>query len=203
MAVSASELRNRQFNLLTRKIPKPPYRHAAPAGWVLQVPRMVLEWLFDTLPRPWPYVDSIENDQEIEEVIDAKIPARIGSCGHDNCEVCPQWIAYPQSHFGNWTIKPVTKCGIAWVVRNNEWPSTIYVVDVLEDGEFINGTTSRITSENKRQFWNTVLQSEASCLFKTHIIPYDLTRPSARVRDTRTCAIRGQHVRSCSANAGG
>src|ERR1700730_4655402 len=46
--------------------------------------------------RPWPYIDSLD-DQDNEDVIDAKILNVIGSCGHDNCEDCKLWTAYPQS----------------------------------------------------------------------------------------------------------
>jgi hypothetical protein len=57
------------------------------------------------------------DDQENEDVIDAKILNFIGSCGHDNCHL---WIAYPQSLFGNWTAKPVRKCGIECAVKDRE-----------------------------------------------------------------------------------
>jgi hypothetical protein len=158
----------------------------------------------DLLSRPWPYVDSLENDQESEAVMDLKTPPPIGPCGHKNCEICKQWTAYPQSHFGNWTIKPVTKCGIAGVVRNNQLPSTIHVVDVLEDGQFKNGKMAEVTSENKRQFWNDVLQSKASAYAKLMLSHHKgLIQPSARPQYTCTCAVRGQHVRSCPANARG
>jgi hypothetical protein len=116
----------------------------------------------DVLSRPWPYVDSLKDDQEDEAVIDAQRPLPIGSCGHHNCDVCRQWTAYPQSHFLNWTIKPVTKCKIERVVRYNEHPSTIYGVDVLENGIFKNCKPAKVTSRNKREYWNKVLQRKAS-----------------------------------------
>ena len=108
--------------------------------------------------RPWPYVDSLA-DQESEEVIDAKQLAIIGSCGHENCNDCKNWIAYPQSQFGNWTIKPVRKCGIELAVKDREHPSIVYTVDVMEDGRFLS-SEFEVTSQNKRQYWNEVLQRE-------------------------------------------
>jgi len=33
-----------------------------------------------------------------------------------------KWTAYPQSHFGNWTTKPVRNCGIEAAVKNHEHP---------------------------------------------------------------------------------
>jgi hypothetical protein len=138
--MSQSDLRNRQVNLLSRRIPKPSYRHAAPAG-------------------PWPYIDSLA-DQEDEEVIDAKIPNVIGSCGHDNCEDCRIWIAYPQSLFGNWTTKPVQKCGIERAVKGREHSSTIYTADVMEDGVFGDSGEFEVTTRNKRQYWRNTLTAE-------------------------------------------
>jgi hypothetical protein len=100
-------------------------------------------------------------DQESDEVIDAKTLAVIGSCGHDNCEDCKNWTAYPQSHFGNWTIKPVRKCGIERAVQR-EKPSTIYMVDVLEDGVFGVSSQTEVTAKNKREYWRDTLLREAS-----------------------------------------
>ena len=111
--------------------------------------------------RPWPYIDSLD-DQETEEVIDAKILNIIGSCGHDDCEDCRQWIAYPQSLFGNWTKKPVRKCGIERAVMDREHSSTIYTVDVLENGVFGDSGEERVTTSNKRQYWRNSLQPEVS-----------------------------------------
>jgi hypothetical protein len=96
------------------------------------------------------------SDQESEEVIDAGIPAVIGSCGHDDCEDCKNWTAYPQSHFGNWTIKPVRKCGIERAVQR-ENSSTIYTVDVLEDGVFRDSGQAKVTARNKREYWKNTL----------------------------------------------
>jgi hypothetical protein len=100
------------------------------------------------------------DDQENEDVIDAKILNVIGSCGHDNCQDCTLWIAYPQSLFGNWTAKPVRKCGIERAVKDREHSSTIYTVDVLEDGVFGDSGEYRVTSRNKREYWKNTLQPE-------------------------------------------
>jgi hypothetical protein len=101
-------------------------------------------------------------DQESEEVIDAKIPAIIGSCGHDNCDVCRLWTAYPQSLFGNWTIKPVRKCGIEHAVKDREHSSIIHTVDVLDNGVFGDSGEYRVTSRNKREYWRDTLLPEVS-----------------------------------------
>ena len=148
-------------HILNRKVPRPSYRHAAPAGFVFTV----ASWLqlANHCCRPWPYVDDLNEDQESEEVIDAEKPEPIGSCGHDNCNICKQWTSYPQSHFLNWTIKPVTKCGIAGAVRGQDHPCTIYRVDVMEDGVFRDDPgTFEVTSANKREFWSNVLQPKVS-----------------------------------------
>ena len=113
--------------------------------------------------RPWPYIDRLA-DQESEEVIDAKIPAVIGSCGHDDCEDCPNWTAYPQSLFGNWTIKPVRKCGIEGAVKNRDHASTIYTADVLENGVFGDSGELQVTEENKRDYWRNTLLPEVSAI---------------------------------------
>jgi hypothetical protein len=111
---------------------------------------------------PWPYVDNLDDDQDHEEVIDAGIFTEIGSCDHINCSDCPNWIAYPQSHFGNWTIKPVKNSGIEAAVRGKDHPCTIYKVDVMETGKFLHDDGTEVTSKNKRNFWNEVLQQEVS-----------------------------------------
>lgn len=151
---------NPYTNILRRQVPTPSYRHAAPAGYVSLWQSVM--WLFNDRSSPWPYVDNLDEDQESDEVIDANLPAVIGSCGHDNCSVCSNWTAYPQSHFGNWTIKPVTKCGIERAVRGQEHSCTIYRVDVLENGVFRHDLGTVVTSKNKRKFWNEVLQPEVS-----------------------------------------
>ena len=96
-------------------------------------------------------------------MIDAKIPAIIGSCDHDDCDDCKKWIAYPQSHFGNWTIKPVTKCGITGAVKDREHTSVIYNCDVLENGVFGESGTSRVGAPNKREYWRDTLLPDVSC----------------------------------------
>jgi len=161
MSQSVQELSSPRANLLSRRIPKPSHRHAAPAGWVVHS-----VWLCgssDLLSRPWPYIDSLA-DQESEEVIDAKIPAVIGSCGHGECDDCKTWTAYPQSHFGNWTIKPVRKCGIAGAVENKEHSSTIFTVDVLANGVFGDSGKFLVTSENKREYYNNTLLPDVSAI---------------------------------------
>jgi hypothetical protein len=114
------------------------------------------------LYRPWPYIDSLA-DQEHEDMIDARKPPKIGSCGHDNCQDCTHWIYYPQSHFGNWTIKPVRKCGIEGVVKNYDLVySTIYTADILENGVFGGSGEFQVTPENKREYWRNTLMREVS-----------------------------------------
>lgn len=100
-------------------------------------------------------------DQESEEVLNAGVITEIGSCGHVNCKVCKEWTSYPQSLFGNWTIKPIRKCGIERAVRGRDHTSTIYTVDVLENGVF--GKSSEpalVTLDNKREYWSNVLKRE-------------------------------------------
>jgi hypothetical protein len=120
--------------------------------------------------RPWPYIDTL-SDQESDAVIDAKIPAILGSCGHDDgCADCKHWIAYPQSHFGNWTLKPVRRCGIERAVKGREGVvSVVYSVGVGEDGGFGGGGVCEVTPENRRAYWREALVPEVracvrSCL---------------------------------------
>jgi hypothetical protein len=96
-------------------------------------------------------------DQESEDVIDAGLPPRIGSCGHDDCDDCENWITYPQSLFGNWTIKPVRKCGIERVVKNHEQPSTIYRADVLDSGVFGPSAQFEVSAKNKGEYWRSLV----------------------------------------------
>jgi hypothetical protein len=156
-------------------------------------------WSSHCCSSPWPYVDNLKEDQEDEEKIDAK-PTVIGSCEHEDCDDCPNWTAYPQSHFGNWTIKPVRKCGIAEAVINQDHPSTIYKVDILEDGQFVRPEKREVNSKNKREFWNDVLQIKAR-VYPILTPDPSITPLSARARNTRPCAICGQNVGSCIADA--
>lgn len=149
------------FLSLERRIPKPSYRHAAPAGFVVHYALDCTVSNLNDRFRPWPYIDSLA-DQESEEVIDAKMPNIIGSCGHNNCEDCKIWVGYPQSLFGNWTAKPVRKCGIEQAVKNRDHASTIYTVDVMEDGVFRDSGEFEVTNKNKRKYWRDTLMSEVS-----------------------------------------
>ena len=110
---------------------------------------------------PWPYIDNLENDQESSGVVGAGYPPKIGSCGHDNCGECIQWISYPQSHSQSWTLKRVTKSGIARVVRDLVAPTSIYTIDVFEDGVFRNSATALVTSKNKQEYWRHMLSSDS------------------------------------------
>lgn len=111
--------------------------------------------------RPWPYVDSLDEQDHTDQIDEGKLPI-IGSCGHDNCDDCHRWYSYPQSQFGNWTIKPVRKCGIEAAVKNKDHPSMIYTVNVLETGEFKEDRKSEVNPKTKREYWNDVLMTEAS-----------------------------------------
>jgi len=97
-------------------------------------------------------------------VIDAKILSIIGSCGHKDCEDCGQWTSYPQSLFGAWTIKPVRKCGIEWVVKDREYSSKIYTIDVLENSVFGDSGEFWVTSGNKQEYWRDSLLPDASSI---------------------------------------
>ncbi|KDQ10147.1 hypothetical protein BOTBODRAFT_190632 [Botryobasidium botryosum FD-172 SS1] len=130
-----SRLSPRYSKSCHRPAPTPSYRHAAPAG-------------------PWPWVDDV-NDQE--EANNTNPDGIIGSCSHQNCNDCPQWIGYPQSLFGNWTIKPVIKCRIEEAVKQDNIQSTIYTVNVGDDGNFEAPARRIVTNENKREYWNQVL----------------------------------------------
>ena len=79
---------------------------------------------------------------------------------------------YPQSLFGNWTIKPVTKCGIERAVRDREHSSVIYNCDVLENGVFGESGTSRVSARNKREYWRDTLLPDVS--FTRCIVLIDL-----------------------------
>ena len=193
-------LRRHKSNLLNRRIPKPSYRHAAPAGSDFVLTQTGWAHADHCTRRPWPYIDSLA-DQESEDVIDAKTSAIIGSCGHDDCDDCKKWIAYPQSLFGNWTIKPVTKCGIERAVRNREHSSVIYRCDVLENGVFGESGTSRVSAQNKREYWRDTLLPDVSFTLRIVIIDLSHNWIKAGGRDSCSRIVRWANVRSCSANA--
>lgn len=149
--------------------------------------------------RPWPYIDSLTHDLASEH--DANTLNVIGSCGHDDCQDCHQWTAYPQSHFGNWTKKPVQKCGIEWAVKDRENPSTIYTVDILANGVFGASDEYVVTSENKRDYWNRTLLPEVSHIDTGIIVRSRLTRLSAWAWNSRARSFHQQDVRSCPTDA--
>ncbi|KDQ11807.1 hypothetical protein BOTBODRAFT_46216 [Botryobasidium botryosum FD-172 SS1] len=133
-----------QTKLLSRRIPTPSYRHAAPSG-------------------PWPYTDGVQHEED-EGSTDTETPAVIGFChhkGYEDCQDCIKWRSYPQSLFGNWTIDLVRKSGIERAVmgRHNV-TSVIYTVDVLNDGMTRMPEPYPIDNENKRDYWNGVLLSD-------------------------------------------
>jgi hypothetical protein len=114
---------------LPSSIPLPSHRHATPSG-------------------PWPWMD-LESEE-------TNFPPNISPCIHENCEICPRWLGYPQSHFPNWTPDQVVRCKIASAITDRQHSCKIYHVDVTNvQGKFAPCTQEglAVTKPTERDLW--------------------------------------------------
>jgi hypothetical protein len=90
---------------------------------------------------------------------ETNIPVEDRRCAHENCEICPNWLRYPQSHFPNWTHDQVVRCKIAGAIKGRQHSCSIFHVDVREEqGKFVKKSEDpddefRLTTENQRDLW--------------------------------------------------
>jgi len=79
-----------------------------------------------------------------------------------------KWSGYPQNLFGNWTPDQVQRSQMLVKCSKNQ-SSTIYWMDVLDDGKFTTpNMTVTPTNDSENDFW-TMLQGEASLIRPLHI----------------------------------
>jgi hypothetical protein len=79
-----------------------------------------------------------------------------------------KWSGYPQNLFGNWTPDQVQRSQMIMKCSKNQ-SSTIYWMDVLDDGKFTTpDMTMTTTKDSENDFW-TMLQGEASLIRPLHI----------------------------------
>lgn len=75
-------------------------------------------------------------------------------------DIDPSWRGYPQNLFGNWTPDQVERSKmLGRCLLNNS--STIYWMDVLNDGSFRKGDTTVVGNEHEDGFWD-ILQGQVS-----------------------------------------
>ncbi|KAK2460772.1 hypothetical protein APHAL10511_007242 [Amanita phalloides] len=101
-----------------RRVPPPPYRHAAPSA-------------------PWPWIDI--HDLIDQDQLRSGAPPVPEDCDHKSCQGhC--WRNYPQSRFPNWTPGQVKKCKIRAAIKDYDrrLPCRIYLMDVTQNGIFEN-----------------------------------------------------------------
>jgi hypothetical protein len=137
---------------LPESVPLPSHRHATPSG-------------------PWPWMD-LESEE-------TNHPPRISPCNHQNCEICPRWLGYPQSHFPNWTPDQVVRCKIAPAITGRQQSCRIYHVDVTNNqGKFAPcDQAGRVVARNtERDLWEwlQISVSDRSLFFLAFIFPAHL-----------------------------
>ena len=79
------------------------------------------------------------------------------TCDHENCNICTQWLGYPQSHFPNWTPDQVTRCKIASAITERQRDCKVYYVDVKDDDGRFEPCDRRgfsVTKDNERELWD-------------------------------------------------
>jgi hypothetical protein len=135
----------RPVDRLPKSVPLPSHRHATPSG-------------------PWPWMD-LESEE-------TNLPQQRRACAHENCDICPQFLGYPQSHFPNWTPDQVLRCRITPRITERQHDCKIYHVDVTNNqGKFAPCDRRGFqvtTGTNERELWNwlqTSVRNDLLCLF--------------------------------------
>lgn len=122
------------------RMPPPRHRHATPSA-------------------PWPFVDI---DDEVDpariEDPDSHLPLSAAACDHAQMprqEVC--WCKYPQALYPNWTPRQQKKSKIAKVIATRRHDScTLYYLDVMEDGIFVNWGEREVNESTQDKQWHTM-----------------------------------------------
>jgi hypothetical protein len=102
----------------------------------------------------------------------ADVPEAAAALADATTDIPPcEWSGYPQNLFGNWNSDQVERSQM-FIKSSSNQPSTIYWMDVLNDGKFItpdmtrNGHTSTETSTS---FWK-MLKEEVSNIHDPSIV---------------------------------
>jgi hypothetical protein len=121
------------------------YRHAAPSG-------------------PWPWMDFDKVDRVATVTTDVTVVTSAAPATPTTDIPLAFWPGYPQKLFGNWTPDQVERSQMLIKCSKNH-SSTIYWMDVLDNGSFIpskmgnSETTGTVTRVNEHAFWD-ILQRE-------------------------------------------
>jgi hypothetical protein len=164
---------------LPDSVPLPSHRHATPSG-------------------PWPWMD-LESEE-------TNHPPRISPCNHQNCEICPLWLGYPQSHFPNWTPDQVIRCKIAPAITGRQQSCRIYHVDVTNNqGKFAACDRAGIlvtkNTETDLWEWLQIAVSDRSLFFGFYICRLTCTSVET-TWSARPRLVHGEYVRSSPTNYG-
>ncbi|KAF4613148.1 hypothetical protein D9613_011169 [Agrocybe pediades] len=103
----------------TSLVPLPPHRHATPSA-------------------PWPWIDiedEVEKEQLEKDEDRAPQSASPTPCGHGSDCCCSFWEGYPQSLYGNWTPRQVTKSKIEQAIGITR-TCQILQLDITDKGHF-------------------------------------------------------------------
>ncbi|KIJ45140.1 hypothetical protein M422DRAFT_46945 [Sphaerobolus stellatus SS14] len=108
---------------LPRRVPRAPYRHAAPSG-----------------PWPWQNLDDHipEESNNATDIEETQYPEN-------------HWRNYPESRFPNWKKEQVGRSKIMTDLPSNG-ESTIYHIDVLQNGEFKRVNPSKVSDDDESAF---------------------------------------------------
>ena len=171
--MASTELK--KFDRMPQSIPLPSHRHAIPSG-----------------PWPWMDLDSEETSR----------PQKIPSCQHEGCDICRQWLGYPQSHSPNWTPDQVARCNITPAIEHRQHNCKIYHVDVKDDqGLFApcDREGRLVTKENQREFWEWLQVSVSDLLWK--VVLSSSLAPVATAGPARESSLHREPIWSCSPNS--
>ena len=113
---------------------------------------------------PWPFIDiddEVPNSESSNRIPEPPLSA--GPCKHFNRtsqQIC--WCRYPQSLFPNWTPQQQKKSGITKVIETLG-KSSLYYLDVMQDGAFVNAGVREVGVRNQHEHW-AAIQGGVCCI---------------------------------------
>jgi len=111
-------------------------------------------------------------------------------------EVC--WCKYPQALYPNWTPRQQKKSKIAKVIATKHDICTIYALDVMNDGIFVNLGKMEVRESTQDKHWH-VMQEEV-CDGRSYVAPSLLIVWFLETEQTQRCSstgnLRGRPIRT-------